>query len=109
MEQAPHDVGGDPDVEPIPRGEHAFMPWEFRVDALMWILTDATRPGGPRMTVDELRRGIESLSAAEYRTLAYYEKWLTSIVGIMLERGILTRDELERRVAAIEGAEAHAP
>jgi nitrile hydratase len=108
---APHDVGGrlEDDLAPIPRGERAFMPWEFRVDALMWILTDATRPGGPRMTVDELRRGIESLSPEEYHSLGYYEKWLSSIAAIMLERGVIARDELETRVAALEAAGGHRP
>ncbi|MGP6156207.1 MAG: nitrile hydratase [Vulcanimicrobiaceae bacterium] len=104
MDEPAHDVGGRPENEPIPRGQHAFMPWEFRVDALMWILTDPTRPGGPRMTVDELRRGIESLPAAEYRSLGYYEKWLRSIVDIMLERGLVERDELKGRVAELEAA-----
>jgi hypothetical protein len=108
MEEAPHDVGGRPQGESISRAELAFMPWEFRVDALMWILTDATRPGGPRMTVDELRRGIESLPAGDYHGLRYYEKWLSSIVAIMLERGVVARDELEARVAALEAAHGHA-
>jgi hypothetical protein len=107
MEEAPHDVGGRPQSEAIPRGELAFMPWEFRVDALMWILTDATRPDGPRMTVDELRRGIESLPPADYHSFRYYEKWLSSIVAIMLERGVIARDELEARVATLEAAHGH--
>ena len=108
MEEAPHDVGGRPTDEPVLRGEHAFMPWEFRVDALMWILTDGARPGGRRMTVDELRRGIESLSPKDYRSLGYYERWLTSIVAIMLERGVIARDDLDARLAALEAAHGHA-
>jgi len=82
------------------------MPWELRVDALMWILSDGTRPGGPRMTVDELRRGIEELTPEQYRDLAYFSKWLRSMIALMSERGIVSRDELEQRAAEIAEAEA---
>jgi len=99
-----HDVGGLPTTEPIAREQHALLPWEVRVDALMWILTDAKRPGGPLMTVDELRRGIESLPAAEYRDLGYFEKWLLSIVAIMTEKNVVGRDALDRRVAEVTSA-----
>ena len=71
---AHHDVGGAPSSEPIPRDEHPLLPWEVRVDALMWTLTDATRPGGPLMTVDQLRRGIEELTAEEYRDARLFRK-----------------------------------
>ncbi|MBC5810278.1 MAG: nitrile hydratase subunit beta [Candidatus Eremiobacteraeota bacterium] len=98
---AHHDVGGAPGHEPIPREQHAFLPWELRVDALMWILGDAGRPGGRRMTVDELRRGIESLSPDQYRSLGYYEKWLTSLVAIMREKGIVSGAELRKRLAEV--------
>jgi hypothetical protein len=101
---AHHDVGGVPNHESIPREQIAFFPWELRVDALMWLLTDPTRPGGPVMTVDELRRGIESLAPEEYKTLRYYEKWLSSLVAILGEKGVIDRAELERRVAAVSAA-----
>ena len=73
---APHDVGGHPTDAAIPRGQHAFAPWEVRVDAIMMVLTDPSRAGGPLMTVDQLRRGVESLSAQAYATLGYYQRWL---------------------------------
>ncbi|HEV7178725.1 MAG TPA: hypothetical protein VGN11_02575 [Candidatus Baltobacteraceae bacterium] len=105
-----HDVGGAPVHEAISREQHAIMPWELRVDALMWILTDANRAGGRRMTVDELRRGIEELPAAEYRERGYFSKWLRSMIALMAERGLVDRDDLERRVeriAAEHEAEHH--
>jgi hypothetical protein len=101
-----HDVGGTQQDGEIPREQHAFMPWELRVDALMWILSDKSRPGGPRMTVDELRRGIEEMSPEDYHDLGYFAKWLRSMIGIMTERGLISRDELDRRFAAIAEAEA---
>jgi hypothetical protein len=39
-----HDVGGRGSDAPIPRKEHAFLPWEFRVEALREALTDPKRP-----------------------------------------------------------------
>jgi hypothetical protein len=103
-----HDVGGEPFGEAIPRTQHPFMPWEMRVDALMWLLTDASRPGGPRMTVDELRRGIESLAPEDYRELGYYEKWLLSMIAILAERGLVDPEALARRAAAIAHERDHA-
>ena len=105
-----HDVGGRPVDEHISHEQHAIMPWELRVDAMMWILTDANRPGGRRMTVDELRRGIEALPAEDYCELGYFSKWLRSMIAIMQERGLADADDLKRRVeriAADHEAEHH--
>lgn len=105
-----HDVGGTPVREAISHAQHPILPWELRVDAILWILTDASRPGGQRMTVDELRRGIEGLSPEDYRDLGYFSKWLRSMIKIMEERGLVDRGDLERRVdriAAAHHAEHH--
>ena len=102
-----HDVGGAEVRDPIVRDEHAVAPWELRVDALMWTLTDATRPNGPRMTVDELRRGIEALSPREYAELGYYEKWLLSMIAIMEERGLVDGSAVAARAREIAHALEH--
>ncbi|HMD03018.1 MAG TPA: hypothetical protein VKG44_08670 [Candidatus Baltobacteraceae bacterium] len=99
-----HDVGGTRVEEPIAREGHALLPWEVRVDALMWILTDPARPGGRRMSVDELRRGIEELPAEEYRSRGYFEKWLLSMVATMTRKGAIDGAALERRVAEVTRA-----
>jgi hypothetical protein len=96
-----HDVGGRPSHEPIPRAQHAFAPWELRVDALMMALIDESRPGGRRMSTDELRRGIESLSADDYEKLSYYSKWLRSMIAITSERGLIDADDVSRRAAEL--------
>jgi len=88
-------------VGPIGHKQHAFLPWELRVDALMWTLTDASRAGGRRMTVDELRRGVESLSPEAYRELGYYAKWLRSMIAIMAERGLVDDDAVAARANAL--------
>jgi nitrile hydratase len=39
-----------------------------------------------------------------YDTLTYYEKWIASLTNIMVEKGVLTRAEIEQRMAAIRSA-----
>lgn len=99
-----HDLGGTQADAPVPRGQHAILPWEMRVDVLMQLLSDPKRPGGALMSVDELRRGIESLSPDEYRLLGYYERWLQSLIAVMAEKGVIERSALERRLAEVERA-----
>lgn len=99
--RAHHDMGGLPGP-PIDRTEHVLAPWEKRVHALMNLLANQGV-----MNVHELRRGIESLGAAEYDRLSYYERWITSIGNNLLQKGIFTTDELGRKLADIERREAH--
>ncbi len=94
-----HDIGGLPGG-PIDRAEHDLTLWELRVHALMTLLS---RRG--LITTDEMRSGIETLGAAEYERLGYYERWIESITRVLLQRGVLTTDELGRRLAEIEARE----
>ena len=89
---ATHDLGGavrfrctpvDPDDDAPPDA------FGKRVDALRQLLA-AKR----LMTVDELRRGIESLPEAEYHALGYYERWLRSISTTMVEKGVIAAEDI---------------
>jgi hypothetical protein len=93
-----HDMGGRP-AGPVERHEHDPAPWEKRVDAILRLLTDRKRR---IMTVDELRRGIEQLGPGAYDELSYYERWIASIGENLLEKGVLTVDELGRKMAEVE-------
>ena len=62
IEKGHHDMGGEP-AGPIEKTEHDYAPWEKRVDALLVLLSRKDRR---LMTVDELRRNIESLGADAY-------------------------------------------
>ena len=97
-----HDVGGLP-AGPVNWSEHEYALWEKRVHALVVLLSDSSRN---LMTVDELRRGIETLGAEDYDRLSYYERWIMSITNTLLQRGVLTADELGRKLAEIEEREA---
>jgi hypothetical protein len=91
-----HDRGGWPDAGPINKAEHELLPWEKITDAVLVSLI--TNPEKPVIVVDELRRVIESLPAEAYETLSYYERWITAIEALMIEKGILTREEIDRKV-----------
>ena len=94
MERAVHDRGGWSTDVAIDRSEHELADWELLTDALLGVL------GGQQlMNVDELRRGIESMSPGEYERASYYERWLYSIETILTEKGLLAPGELDARVA----------
>ncbi len=95
MERAVHDRGGWPTDAPIDLTEHTLADWEILMDAIVGTLGEHGV-----MNVDELRRGIESMSRAEYEAASYYERWLFTAETILTEKGILAPGELDARVEA---------
>ncbi len=93
-----HDMGGLA-AGPVEAAEHDYAPWEKRVDAIVRLLS---HPSRRHLCVDELRRGIEELGPGVYDELSYYERWISSATNILLEKGVITVDELGRKMAAIE-------
>jgi hypothetical protein len=93
-----HDTGGRPAgaVEPI---EHDYALWEKRVDALMVLLSHRDRR---LLTVDELRRNIESLGPESYETMTYYERWIYAITQTLIQRGVISVDELGRKIETMQ-------
>ena len=81
--------------------EHDYEEWERRVDALMMLLS-GVKGRRKLMTVDELRKNIEALPPEAYDRMGYYERWVTSITQVMIQRGIITTEELGRKMAEIE-------
>lgn len=93
-----HDMGGL-DAGPVDQSQHDHAPWEKRVDAIMRLVSDDKRK---LMTVDELRRGIEDLGPGAYDEYNYYERWISSITGILIEKGVISIDELGRRMGDVK-------
>jgi hypothetical protein len=93
-----HDIGGLP-AGRIDATEHDYALWEKRVDALMVLLSKKGH-----VTVDELRRNIETLGAEAYDKMSYYERWIYAITQTLIQRGILTVDELGNGIST---AQAH--
>jgi Nitrile hydratase beta subunit len=93
MERRIHDRGGWPDAGPIDRAEHEYSLWERRTDAIRSVL------GAKQLIrVDELRRAVESIEPAQYEQLRYYERWLVAIEALLVEKGLLTREEIDRKM-----------
>ena len=90
-----HDLGGKQGFGPV-RYTHdapAFhADWEKRVNALY---SFAVKLGVFNM--DEYRHAIERMEPRHYLTASYYERSLTSLATLCIEKGVLTRDDLERR------------
>jgi hypothetical protein len=89
-----HDIGGLP-LGKIERVQHDYALWEKRVDAMLVLLSKKGL-----ITTDELRLGIETLGADAYERLSYYERWICSITRALVARGVITTDELGRRMVA---------
>jgi len=94
-------MGGQP-AGPIERAEHDYALWEKRVDALMILLSSKDRR---LLTVDELRRNIEGLGAGAYDKMSYYERWIHAITQTLIQRGVITVDELGRKIKAVRDRE----
>ena len=93
----PHDMGGEPNDEPIDQSAHLKMDWEMRGDALHQVRGQK----GIRRT-DEMRRAMESLETDLYRSLSYYERWTAALELLMVEKGFLTSDEIDRKVIQLD-------
>jgi len=92
-----HDMGGEK-AGAIDLGEHDHEPWEKRVDALMRLASDKKRR---ILSVDEMRRGIEDLGPGAYDKLSYYERWIASLAQNLIEKGVITVEELGRAMEKV--------
>ena len=66
-------------------------PWEVRANSLYAF---AVRSG--LFNMDEYRHAIERMEPRHYLTASYYERSLTSLATLCVEKGIVSREELER-------------
>ncbi len=102
----PHDLGGKHGLGPInPETEEPVFhhPWEGR----MYGLVVAAMTGGV-LIVDEQRHAVERMPYSEYYGSSYYERWLFALEKLFDEKGIIPREELERKVAEQKSAECEA-
>jgi nitrile hydratase beta subunit-like protein len=89
-----HDMGGSPGG-PVHKSQHETEDWERLADAV----NIALGIKGLK-TTDEHRRAMESLE--NYRELGYYERWVAATEKLLVEKGILTRKEVDERSAEIK-------
>ncbi len=90
-----HDLGGMQGFGPVPvkTGDAHFRDindWEKR----MWGLSRHTL--APGITIDWFRHGIERMVPADYLGFAYFNKWCTNYLMLMLDNGTITMADVKR-------------
>ncbi len=90
-----HDLGGRQGFGPVRYTHNAsafHADWEVRANALYAL---AVRRG--IFNMDEYRHAIERMEPRHYLAASYYERSLTSLATLCVEKGIVSREELEQR------------
>ena len=90
-----HDLGGKQGFGRVRyslRAQTFHEPWEKRVNALYSL---AVKLG--IFNMDEYRHAIERMEPRHYLSASYYERSLTSLATLCVEKGIVSHEELERR------------
>jgi|SRR3712207_5911550 len=91
-----HDIGGSSEgFGMIERSDHQIEDWERLTDAVNYVLN-----AKGHKTTDEMRRAIESLD--EYKEMSYYERWAAAAELLVVEKGLLTKEEIDERAAELE-------
>ncbi|MBO0689742.1 MAG: nitrile hydratase subunit beta [Candidatus Dormibacteraeota bacterium] len=97
-----HDVGGMQTfgpVDPHDDGRAFHAGWEGRTFAISLIL-----PAQGVYNLDEFRDRRERIPPPAFLAKPYFDLWLTSVEALAVEKGLVTREELERRAAELRGA-----
>src|SRR6188768_1385564 len=90
-----HDLGGRQGFGPVRYTLNApafHAGWEVRANSLYAF---AVRMG--IFNMDEYRHAIERMEPRHYLGAGYYERTLTSLATLCVEKGVFTREELEQR------------
>lgn len=107
-----HDMGGFQGFGPMPPHaderpfHHAWEPWTYAIALL------AAEYG--LWTFDAGRHAIERIPARDYLRMSYFERVLCGMSTLAVEKGLITREELQRRaggpvlLAMPMGCAAHA-
>ena len=89
-----HDLGGRQGFGSIgyaPDAEVFHEDWEKRANTLYGL---AVRLG--IFNMDEYRHAIERMAPRHYMSASYYERTLTSLATLLVEKGVVTHAELEK-------------
>lgn len=87
-----NDVGGMQGFPPVrqePDEPPFHADWEAHVFAINGALV-----GRGLYSLDEFRDAVERMPAQEYLASSYYERWLRAITMLLVERGIVTEEDL---------------
>ena len=91
-----HDMGGMHGLGRIvPEQDEAVFheEWEGRTLALARAML-----AGSHFNLDEFRHAMERIEPSSYLRSSYYERWLEGTITLLLEKGIIAREEFEARL-----------
>ena len=91
-----HDLGGMHGFGPVPYepdNEVFHEPWQATTFGLMLSVPYFTG----NHNADEYRHGVERMAPSHYFSVHYYERVLTSVATLLVEKGKLSLDDLEQR------------
>ena len=87
-----NDMGGMHGMGPIRHEENEPVfheRWESRIFAIT-VAIGAWK----KWNIDAGRHMIEQISPIDYMRMSYYEKWLARDIGLLVEHGLVTREEI---------------
>lgn len=92
-----HDLGGMHGFGAVEPEEHE-PPFHADWEAVMVAIQNAV-VGGGAMNIDEFRHGIERMDPAYYLDSSYFEHWMDGITRVLLEKGVISLEEIDARTA----------
>lgn len=87
-----HDLGGRQGFGPVTKEDHTVSfhdEWEVRINAITGRLV-----GQKFFNMDEYRHAIERMYPLHYVSASYFERVYTSVVTLLLEKGVITASDL---------------
>lgn len=97
-----HDVGGL-SAGAISREEHPEEDWELRMNSMVTLLRS---PKVKLMTIDEIRRNVETLGHEAHVNLTYSERALFAATSALIQRGVIGIHELGETMARLGDTQA---
>jgi nitrile hydratase len=103
-----HDMGGMHGFGPIEREANEPV---FHEDWEKVVFTINRAMQAQRVyNIDEQRHSVERMAPGHYLTASYFERWLSGMERNLIEKGVLTLEEIDARAAALrEHPEAPLP
>lgn len=102
-----HDLGGmdgfgNVEIEPNePVFHHDWEGWTYSIFFAAL--------GSGVFNLDEFRHSIERMPPDAYLEASYYERWLTGIERLLVEKEVVSRAEIDTRMQALESGDSELP
>jgi hypothetical protein len=94
-----HDVGGL-SAGAIELADHPTERWQVEVNATFGALMS---PARRVLRLDEIRRAVEDLGPERYETLGYFERQTEATANLLIEKGVVTSEDIARRIGELRG------